>query len=209
MLYTTFRLLKEAKPLPACKESYRELVGHLGGTRKYGKDTPIPLTYILELLGLNDALWCLRATTTNSERLSRLLAGDYAERVLYIYEEAFPDDNRPLYAVEVSRRFANGEATKEELAAAGADAFAAWAAARADAGDARADAFAAWAAAWAAGAAAGDAVVPAWAAASAAASAAWAAASDDAGAAGADAFAAGDAEREWQKQHFIEMLERS
>ena len=69
----------------------------------------------------------------------RLCACDCAERVLPIFEREHPADDRPRKAVEVARRFANGEATQEELAAA-------WAATRAAAGAAARDA--AWAAAW-------------------------------------------------------------
>ena len=107
------------------------------------------------------------------ERAARLFACDCAERVLPLYETKYPDDTRPRHAIEVARRYAHGNATDEELAAAwdaagdaawaaawGAAWGAAWAAARG----------AAWAAAWAAaGGAAWDA---AWAAARAAASAA-------------------------------------
>jgi len=112
--------------------------------------------------------------------------------VLPIYEKAYPDDNRPRKAIEIARRFANGEATKNELAAARAAAWAAagaaaWAAARAAAWDA-AEA-AAWAAAWdAAGAAAWAAAgAAAWAAAGAAA---WNAAGDAARGAQASRLAA-------------------
>ena len=77
----------------------------------------------------------------------RLFACDCAEQALPTYEKDYPDDKRPRKAVETARLFAEGKATQEELAAAGA-------AAAADA--------AAWAAAWAADwdaarAAAGDA----------------------------------------------------
>jgi hypothetical protein len=101
------------------------------------------------------------------ERTARLFAADCAESVL-LGERASgrEPDERSWNAVAVARRFAIGDASAADLAAAGA---AAWAAARA-AGDAAGDA-AAWAAAWAAWAAARAA----WAAARAAA---WAAARD-------------------------------
>ena len=88
----------------------------------------------------------------------RLFACDCAEQALPLYERDYPDDKRPRQAIAVARRFANGEATREELAAA-------WDAAKA----------AAWAAAWAAGDAAKAA---AWAAGDAAKAAARAAAWD-------------------------------
>jgi hypothetical protein len=91
-------------------------------------------------------LWLITWTTLNQDdpRL-RMMACDFAEAAL-IYVPAGED--RPRQAIECARRFAAGDATHEEMAAARA-------AARA----------AAWAAAWAAGAAAWAA---AWAAARAA-----------------------------------------
>ena len=88
------------------------------------------------------------------ERIARFFACDCAERVLPVFEEQRPDDSRPRVAIDVARRYANGEATADELAAASAAAMdaasdaasdAAWAAAR-DAARAAARA-AAWAAA--------------------------------------------------------------
>ena len=90
---------------------------------------------------------------TTDESNLRLFACDVAEDVLHLFEERYPNDSRPRTAIDVGRRFAAGEVTRDVLAAAGA---AAWAAAGAAAWAAARDA--AWAAAW-------DA---AWAAASAA-----------------------------------------
>ena len=78
-----------------------------------------------------------------NERTARLFACDCAERVLPIFEKEYPDNKRPRNAIEVARKFANGDATQEELAAARAAAWAAggaaggaaaWTAARAAAG---------------------------------------------------------------------------
>ncbi len=113
---------------------------------------------------------------TTDESNLRLFACDVAEDVLDLFEDKYPNDRRPREAIEVSRRYAMGEATREERDAAGD---AAWDAAR-DAAGAAAGA-AAWDAARdAAGAVAGAA---AWAAAwDAAGDAAWDAARDAAGA---------------------------
>ena len=117
--------------------------------------------------------------TTWNERTARLFACDCAEHVLPLFERKHPDDERPRRAIETARRFANGQATPDELdAARDADWDAAWDAARAAARDAARDA--AWAAARDA---AGDA--------------AWAAAGD----------AAWDAEREWQIARLLDYLE--
>ena len=83
----------------------------------------------------------------------RLLACDYAERVLPIYEQKYPNDARPRATIEVARRYANGKTDFEEMDAARTAArTAAWAAARDAAGAAARDAAraAARAAAWAA-----------------------------------------------------------
>lgn len=126
----------------------------------------------------------------NIDRDLRLFACDCAERVLYLYETQRPSDTRPTEAIAVARRFANGQATQGELAAANA---AAWAA-----GDAAGDA--ARAAANAAASAAGDA------AGAAANAAAWAARAAASAAARAAAWAAGSAAWAWQRQHFNEIF---
>jgi len=106
----------------------------------------------------------IRRLDTWNDRTARLFACDCAESVLHIYERSYPDDRRPRNAIEVARRYANREATDDELFAAwDAAGDAAWAA-----GDAAWDA--AGDAAWAGGDAAGDA---AWAAGDAARAAAW------------------------------------
>ncbi len=194
MLYTTFRLAKEAG---ACTEKYKLVAESLGGVTKYGKNTPVPLTKIIEICGLEDALWTLRCTTENSDKLARIFACDCAWRVLPLYESKYPDDKRVRTCIETARKFALGEATKEETAAARAAAWAAWAARDAARAAAWAARDAARAAAWAARDAAGDA---AW----AAGDAAWAARDAARDAARA---AAWDAEIEWQTKHLIELLE--
>ena len=142
---TSFRLLHDAG---ACKERYRFLAKALGGIKAYGRDTPITLLQILNINGLDDALWALRACP-DSEKFVRLLACDYAEHVLHIFEAKYPDDYRPREAIAVSRRYARGEATDAELSAAGyAAGYAAWTAACAAAGYAAGYAarYAAWSA---------------------------------------------------------------
>jgi len=116
----------------------------------------------------------IRYMDTWNERTARLFLCDLAEKVLPIYESAYPSGDRPRKAIEIARRFANGNASKEELDAArdaaSASANAASASAR-DAASASANAArdATWDATWDA---AWDA---AWYAASASANAAWAA----------------------------------
>jgi len=67
----------------------------------------------------------LRRVEAWNERTQRLFACDCAERVLPICEQNYPDDDRPRKAIAVARRYAEGNATIEELDAAGDAAFAA------------------------------------------------------------------------------------
>ena len=115
-----------------------------------------------------------------TEQEQRLIAADFAEHVLPLFEADYPDDDRPRKAIEAARAFVRGQITIEQLEAARD---AAWAAASA-----------------AASAAARDAALAATrdAALAAARDAAWAAAGDAARAAARAA--AGDAERAWQQQ---------
>ena len=77
-----------------------------------------------------------------TEQEQRLIAADFAERVLPLFEAQYPDDDRPRKAIDAVRAYARGEITKEQLDAAwDAAGDAAWAAAWDAAGDA------AWAAA--------------------------------------------------------------
>jgi len=181
MLNVTFNSLRREN---ACSTRYKVLAKALGGVRKYGRNTPIPLEKILDTNGFYDALWALRATVEDSSQFSRLLTCDFAEHVLPKYEKHYPADKRPRQSIETARLFANGLATQAELSAAGSAAgSAAWAAA---------ESAAAWSAAWSAGSAAWAAEL---AAESAAESGAWAAGS-----------AAGSAEITWQTQRFQELL---
>ncbi|MCA8385327.1 hypothetical protein LGN11_06540 [Burkholderia multivorans] len=193
----------------ACYDGYNKLVRSLQGQPftdedegresyiRFRHDAEIQLLDILKSNGLNDALWSLRCVS-GADRDIRLFAVWCARQVEHLME-----DHRSKDALNVAERFANGDASDEELAAAWAAAWdaagAAWVAARDAAWAAARDA--AWAAA---GAAARDAAGAAWAAArdaarAAAGVAAWVAAWDAAGA------AAWDAAREAQAEMFERM----
>ena len=98
-----------------------------------------------------------------NEKTARLVACRCARDVLPLFEAQYPDDRRPRNAIEVAEKYANGEATADELYSARAAAMdaarAAWDAAKAAArAAAKAAAWdAAWEAAWAAWDAARDA----------------------------------------------------
>src|SRR3990172_9583043 len=150
-LTTSLRLLREHN---ACSDRYDHLRKKLG--RGYGVDTPITIERVLDLNGLDDALWALQATAQPKEveRMARLLACDFVcstplgdGRVVY----GLLLDEYSRNAVKVAEAFAYGKATSAELVAARAAAKdaardAAWAAARAAAWAAAKAA--AWDAAW-------------------------------------------------------------
>ena len=148
---TTLNQIREQSP---CSEGWTKLLRHLGKTT--ADDAPLSIITILDSNGLDDALWCLRAVE-NQDREIRLYAVWCARQVQHLMT-----DPRSIAALDIAERFANGDATGEEMAAA-----------RDFAWDA---AWAAGAAAWAAGAAAWAARDAAWDAAWAAGAAAWEAA---------------------------------
>jgi hypothetical protein len=160
---TTLNAIRDHHP---CAHGWKKLLANLGKTA--ADDDPLSLITILDSNGIDDALWCLRAVYDHDKEI-RLFAVWCARQVQHLMT-----DQRSVDALDVAERFANGDATKEELDAAGAAAWAAaWAAARgANWSAARG---AAGAAAW--GAAGGAAGAAAWGAArGAAGAAAWGAA---------------------------------
>jgi len=138
---TTLTKIKQHTP---CTEGWAKLLLFLNKTE--ADDEELLIKTILESNGVKDAIWALRAVE-GCDRENRLMACDFAESVVHL-----ANDDRSVNAIAVSRKYANGEATLEELDTARA-------AARDAAWDATCDVWAA--AAWAA-CDAGDA---AWAAA--------------------------------------------
>ncbi len=112
LLTTTFALLKEHD---ACISGYRKLTKYLGNI---GKDIPINLLTILDSNGVDDCLWCMKATQQDSIIIDRLIACAIAEAVLPVFEKVYPKDSRPRKAIEVARLYVKGKATDKELAAA-------------------------------------------------------------------------------------------
>ena len=161
---TTLNKIRAHSP---CENRWKKLLSYLSKSK--ADDEPLSITTVLDSNGLVNALWCLRAVEGYDREL-RLYAVWCVRQVQHLMT-----DKRSLDALDAAARYANGQATEQELGAASA----ASAAAR-DAASA-----AAWAAAWDAARAA------AW-------SAAWADASADASAdARADAWAdAWDAARD-------------
>ena len=106
---TTLARIKAADP---CASSWQRALRKTGGLRKYGADTPITVRQIVDAMGLDDALWCLRTMPEHSARW-RLLAVRYARRVQHLMR-----DPRSVAALDVAERHAHGTATDEELSAA-------------------------------------------------------------------------------------------
>ena len=123
MICTTLNKIREHA---ACADGWQKLLAGLN--KSEADDEPLPLVRILDINGLDDALWALR--TTDCDREARLLAVAYARQVRHLMTDA-----RSVAALDVAERFANGEATREELIEARTAAEAAakdeWAAARA------------------------------------------------------------------------------
>ncbi len=129
MLHITFSKAKEAG---ACVESYRKLAKALGGIKSYGKDTPIPLTRVLDVCGLADTLWAMCCTIESSENVRIEIACLCAEHVLHFYEDKYPNDKRPHLSIEAGRNCINDKSAAAAYAArAAADAAEAAYAARA------------------------------------------------------------------------------
>jgi hypothetical protein len=117
-MYTTLNKIRLNCP---CDPSWKKLLASLGKTE--ADDAPVSLRYILDNLGLDDALWALRAVD-GIDRECRLFACRRAESVLDIYELMNPGDSRPRRAIEVARSYADGIGTQEELRAASHAAYA-------------------------------------------------------------------------------------
>ena len=147
---TTLNRIRAHDP---CTNGWRKLLKGLNKTE--ADDEPLDLLTILNINGLDDALWCMR-TMPEHDKEWRLYVVWCARQVQHLIT-----DPRSIAVIDVAERFALGQTTVEELKDAQD---AAWAAR-----DASWAAWAAWAAGAAARAAAGDAAwTAAWTAARAA-----------------------------------------
>ncbi len=217
-IYTTGQKLKEYHACVPSIVKFKETFPN------YTDKTKVPILQIIEVNGLEDAVWALRAIAGKKRAMEIPLrfAIACAEHILHIFENEYPNDGRSRRAIEAAkivlhhntkenRRIARAAAEAARAAAYSA-AFAAEAAhSAADAAEAVRVAFAADSAAYSAFAAA-DAVRVADAAfatysAHSAAFAAEAADAADAAAEAADAVRVADAaERHWQEKELIKIL---
>ncbi len=119
---TTLKLIRAAKP---CEDGWRKLLVGLGKTR--ADDEPLPLLSVLDINGLDDALWVLSYAMPD-DRLARHFQAWCAERVLHLFETERPGDLRVREQIAMLR---NDAATPEQRTAAQyAASAAAWDAAR-------------------------------------------------------------------------------
>jgi len=132
-MHTTLKAILAAGPCgqeDRADYGWQKLLAHLGKTE--ADDEPLSLLTILESNGLDDAIWALTRACPGYVSEARLFAVACASDVRHLMTEP-----RSIEVLDVAERYANGEATDEELAAAwaagaaGADARAARAAAEA------------------------------------------------------------------------------
>ena len=100
MITTT---LNEIKKVSLTNEEVVKIIACLG-------EEPIPLTTILEVSGLDFTLRCLKAVR-GADKEMRLFAVDCARQVQHLIT-----DQRSLDLLDVAERFANGEASWDDLA---------------------------------------------------------------------------------------------
>jgi hypothetical protein len=111
MITTTLERIQAHKPSPGY---WRKLLAGLGKTE--ADDEPLPFAKIVEINGLDAALWCCRVEPQYA-REWRLFAVWCARQVQHLMT-----DPRSIAALDVAERYARGEATDEELDAARTDA---------------------------------------------------------------------------------------
>ena len=120
---TTLNRIRAHSPY---EPGWRKLLAGLGKT--HADDEPLPFARIVEINGLDDALWCCRAEPQYAKEW-RLFAVWCARQV-----EHLNPNPRVKTAIDTAERYAHGDATDSELAAAGdaasAAGDAAWGAAR-------------------------------------------------------------------------------
>ena len=107
--------LNKLKAAGACTERYKVLLTALGKTE--ADDEELTILKIIETNGIEDAIWALR-TVEGKDKELRLFAADCAEMVLPIYENQYPNDDRPRKAIQAARDYANGLITAAACAAA-------------------------------------------------------------------------------------------
>ena len=111
MIHTTLNKIFEAKPV---EKIWLGLLAHLNKTDP--DDEPLPLSTVLDAVGLDECLWCLQ-TVPEHDREWRLYAIRCARKVQHL-----ATNQRNDRVLEVAKKFANGKATADQLAHALTDA---------------------------------------------------------------------------------------
>ena len=106
---TTLNIIRAARP---CRGRWTKLLKGLGKTSE--DDKPLPLLTILDINGLDDALWCIDADPA-LERLKRHYQAWCAEQVIHLFEAERPGDMRAREQIAMLR---NDDATPGQRAAA-------------------------------------------------------------------------------------------
>ena len=104
MITTTLNRIRAYHP---CHDGWCKLLAGLGKTRS--DDEPIPYSRIVEINGIDDALWTCRAEPQHAKE-GRLFAVWCARRVEHLMV-----DPRSVVAINVAECFAHGMAREEEL----------------------------------------------------------------------------------------------
>ncbi len=102
--------LNEIKKYDPCPSSWAKGLKYLNKSK--ADDEPIDFMVIYEVMGIKDALWCLR---TQDYRDYCLFLADVAELVLHIFEDVYPDNKAPRQAIEAIRDWYNGDITDKQL----------------------------------------------------------------------------------------------
>ena len=104
MITTTLNKIRQHRP---CKDGWERLLKNLGKTK--ADDEALPLLAVLDIVGLNDALWCARACPEHDKEW-RLFAVWCARQVQHLMT-----DERSIAAIDTAERYADGKATDKEL----------------------------------------------------------------------------------------------
>lgn len=95
-----------------CKNGWVTLLKGLGKTA--ADDELFPITFVLDNNGVEDAFWCVDCLRGYDYAVFNLKA-DVVESVLHIFEEEYPNDPCVRDCITVTRAFALGEVTLDDL----------------------------------------------------------------------------------------------
>jgi len=111
-LTTTFDLLKQRH---ISKSRFKKLTDTIGSPEIYGEHKEIDLLTILDINGFDGANWCLQATQQDISKIMQLIAADFAESVLHVFEEKYPDDKGVRNCIDGVRNYVAGKISLDNL----------------------------------------------------------------------------------------------